>query len=103
YEAIEDRESAYELLQRRAEAATQAAEMEKIQAAEAKAAAERQQQWEKQAAAQAREAARLAKEREKLLLDLAEGAAQALGGRQGKKIVRGVMGGILGYGTGRRR
>jgi len=45
----------------------------------------------------------LAKKREKMLMNLAEGTAQAFGGTSGKKIVRGLLGGILGYGTSRRR
>lgn len=70
---------------------------------EARQTAALQKQLEKEAAAQAKEEARLAKEREKMLMNLAEGAAQAFGGTSGKKIARGVLGGILGYGASRRK
>ncbi|PSB24594.1 helicase HerA-like domain-containing protein [Stenomitos frigidus] len=108
YEAAEDRESAYELLKAKAAAAAQSvaqaaaqadaeklAEQERKQAE--KEATQAQKLAEKAAAAQAKEEARLAREREKFLLNLAGNAAQALGGgSQGKSIVRGVLGGILG-------
>jgi hypothetical protein len=107
YEAIEDRESAYELLQAKATEAAKAtatataqAQAEKLaekerQQAE-KEAAQAQKQADKVAAAEAKEDARLAREREKFLVNLAGSAAQAIGGSQGKSIVRGVLGGILG-------
>jgi hypothetical protein len=121
YEAVVDRESAYEILQQKAAASSQAAaqaeadrqaELERKQAekeAAAKAkqeereAAQVQKQLEKEAAARTKEEERLAREREQMLVNLAEGAAQAFGGTTGKKIARGVLGGLLGYGTGRRR
>lgn len=107
YEAVEDRVSAYELLQAKAVADAQAtafataqAQAEKLaekerQQAE-KEAAQAQKQADKAAAAEAKEGARLAREREKFLVNLAGSAAQAIGGSQGKSIVRGVLGGILG-------
>ena len=118
YEAVEDRESAYELLKQRTEQAIQAAEAANRQAeldqaaavaakeqakAEARQAALLQKQLEQQAKSQAKAEAQMAQEREKLLLDLAAGAAGALGGSTGKRLARGLLGGILGYGTHRRR
>ncbi|MBM0743540.1 DUF853 family protein [Phormidium sp. CLA17] len=121
YEKLSDRESAYELLKQKTESTTQVAEATKVakaqaelekQAAkeaavqakeEARQAAVLQKQLKKEATAQAREEARLAKDRETLLMNLAEGAAQAFGGTPGKKIARGLLGGILGYGTSRRK
>ena len=121
YEQSSDRESAYEILQQKTESASQAveaakaakvmADLEKQTAKEtatqakedARQATALQKQLEKEAVAQAKEEARLAKEREKMLMNLAEGAAQAFGGTSGKKIARGLLGGILGYGTSRRR
>jgi uncharacterized protein len=124
YEATEDRESAYEILSKKtALAADQAAQAmaqkqtekaerdrqqaEKAAAAQRKAAerelATMQKQTEREAAAQAKAAEQAAREQEKMMLSLAEGAAQMLGGTAGKKIARGVLGGILGYGTSRRR
>jgi uncharacterized protein len=118
YEAIEDRESAYEMLKQKSEqtveaakvAAAQAeaekqAELERKQAEKEAAArakekarqeAQMQKQLEREAAARAKEEERQARERDKFLLDVAEGAAQAIGGTSGKKIVRGVLGSILG-------
>ncbi|MBW4469805.1 MAG: DUF853 domain-containing protein [Stenomitos rutilans HA7619-LM2] len=103
YEAVEDRESAYERLQQKAASAAQAiamTEAEKLAAKERqlaeKEAIQAQKQAEKAAAAQAREDARIAREREKFLINMAGTAAQALGGSKSKSIVRGVLGGILG-------
>ncbi|XGV99158.1 MAG: helicase HerA-like domain-containing protein [Leptolyngbya sp. BL-A-14] len=107
YETVEDRESAYELLKQKAASAAQAiaeavaqAEAEKLAEQERKqaekAATQAQKQAEKAAAAQAKEEARLAREREKFLINMAGDAAQALGGSQSKRIVRGLLGGILG-------
>jgi uncharacterized protein len=115
YDTPVDRQSAYELLQQRttqspnppipqstpgnAEAKAEA----KAQAAADRQQREQQKQWEREAAAQAKAAERAQLEQEKMMLNLAEGAAQMLGGTAGKKIARGVLGGILGYGTGRKR
>jgi hypothetical protein len=103
YEAVEDRESAYELLKQKAVAAAQSiavAEAAKLAAKERqlaeKEAIQAQKQAEKAAAAQAKEDARIAREREKFLINMAGSAAQAIGGSKSKSIVRGVLGGILG-------
>lgn len=107
YEAVEDRESAYELLQAKAAATAQATAavtaqaqaeklVEKVRQQAEKDAAQAQKQADKAAVAQAKEEARLTREREKFLVNLAGSAAQAIGGSQGKSIVRGVLGGILG-------
>ncbi|MBC7969411.1 MAG: DUF853 family protein [Verrucomicrobia bacterium] len=107
YETVEDRESAYELLKQKANEAAQAATQAAAQAAAEKLAekerkqaekdaVQAQKQAEKAAAAQAKEEARLAREREKFLINMAGSAAQALGGSKSKSIVRGVLGGILG-------
>lgn len=114
YEQVEDRESAYEMLKQKAESAAtaQAAEVARKQAEkesaertkeEARQAAQLQKQMEREAAAQAKEEERIAREREKMLMNLATGAGQALGGSAGKSIARGVLGGILGYGNSRKR
>ena len=107
YESVDDRESAYELLQAKAATAAQSvaqavaqAEAEKLAEKERKQtekeAAQAQKQAEKAAVAQAKEEARLAREREKFLVNMAGSAAQALGGAQSKRLVRGVLGGLLG-------
>ncbi len=114
YEKLEDRESAYEVLKQKAEVAAKAAAAAIAQNAaakeeaarakeEARQLAQQQKQLEREAAVRAKEEERLARERERLLLNLAEGAAQAFGGTAGKKIARGVLGGILGYGITRKR
>jgi uncharacterized protein len=129
YEAVSDRESAYEMLQQKTtvaaqQAATAVAQAETAKQAEvarkqaeqaataqataqAKEAARQQaalqKQAEREAVEQAKAAERAAREQEQMLLSLAEGAAQMFGGTAGKKIARGVLGGIMGYGTNRRR
>jgi DNA helicase HerA-like ATPase len=121
YESVEDRESAYEILKQKTEEAARAKEeaaakaqadkeasaRAKEEAArakeEARQAASLQKQMEREAAVREKEEARIAHEQEKMLINLAEGAAQAFGGTAGKRIARGVLGGILGYGTGRKR
>ncbi len=109
YEQLEDRESAYEILKQKTEVASQAAaastsqtQAAKEAAAQAKEAERVQKQLAKEAAAAAKEEEQANQEREKMLMNLAEGAAQAFGGTAGKKIARGVLGGILGYGTSRK-
>ncbi|MGA7933959.1 MAG: helicase HerA-like domain-containing protein, partial [Kovacikia sp.] len=109
YEGLEDRESAYEILKQKTEAtarlaetAAAEAEAEKLAAIEhqqaEKEAALAQKQAEKAAATQAKEDARIARKREKLLLDIAGSAGHAVGGSFGKSIARGILGGILGSG-----
>ncbi len=118
YEKAVDRESAYELLNKKmssdaaaeAEAARQA-ELAKQQARDDKA---REKQQSQQAKEQARidaqqakelarleaqrekEAARAAREREKVLGSFAKGAARTVGSSVGRSIVRGILGGIFG-------
>ena len=103
YETVNDRESAYELLQAKAATAAKSvaqAKAEKLAEKERKQtekeAAQAQKQAEQAAATQAKEEARLARERETLFVNLAGSAAQAIGGAQSKRIVRGVLGSILG-------
>jgi DNA helicase HerA-like ATPase len=99
YEKVIDRESAYELLKAKGDAAAQA------EAAQA------------QAQAEAEEQARIAKEEEKEankkggIADTAGGAmgafaksaARAIGSNVGREIVRGVLGGLLGGGSSRKK
>ncbi|MCS5699371.1 DUF853 domain-containing protein [Cyanobium sp. FGCU-52] len=85
YRTPEDRESAYELLRRRAEATTARVAASKEQ--------ERLERAEERERAQARR--RAEREKERLLLSLAGEAGQRLGGRTGRSIARGLMGGIL--------
>ena len=88
YEEVVDRESAYEILQKKAEAA--AAE------AEAQALAEEQ---EKAAEAEAKEEAKAAKSSSRsdsTMGAFAKSAARAVGSNIGREIVRGVLGGIFG-------
>jgi hypothetical protein len=111
YRDVQDRESAYELLRQRAaeaEAAAEAARREAEAAKQAEAAAKQAEAAAKQEAseqlklerAQEREAARAAasaaREKERMLLSLAGEAGNLLGGRTGRSIARGLMGGILG-------
>jgi len=111
YREAHDRESAYELLRQRAaeaEAAAEAARREAEAAKQAEAAAKQAEAAAKQEAseqlklerAQEREAARAAasaaREKERMLLSLAGEAGNLLGGRTGRSIARGLMGGILG-------
>ncbi len=108
YREAQDRESAYELLRQRAADAAAAAETAKREAeaakqaeALAKQAASEQQRLERaEQRAEEREAARAAataaREKERLLLSLAGEAGNLFGGRTGRSIARGLMGGILG-------
>ena len=91
YETVVDRESAYELLKTKSEGAAQAAQAE----AAAEAAA-------KQAEIDAKEAARAEKEAAKgntatdAFGAFAKSAARAVGSNVGRQIVRGVLGGLFG-------
>ena len=115
YEQMVDRESAYELLNKKVAeleqqkvADAQAAENAKAQEALAKQQAKEQATLEKQhareqeriAKEQQKEAERSAKQREKLIQDtvgtFAKSAARSLGGSTGQKIVRGILGSIFG-------
>ena len=108
YREAQDRESAYErLLQRAAEAAAAAEaakrEAEAAKQAEALAKQEASEQQRLERAEQrtqerdaARAAATAAREKERLLLSLAGEAGNLFGGRTGRSIARGLMGGILG-------
>jgi DNA helicase HerA-like ATPase len=108
YREAQDRESAYELLLQRATEAAAAAETAKREAeaakqAEALAKQEASEQQRLQRAEQRsqerdvdRAAATAAREKERLLLSLAGEAGNLFGGRTGRSIARGLMGGILG-------
>jgi len=108
YREAQDRESAYELLLQRAAEAAAAAETAKREAEAAKQAealakqeASEQQRLERaeqrsQERDAARAAATAAREKERLLLSLAGEAGNLFGGRTGRSIARGLMGGILG-------
>jgi len=104
YRETQDRESAYELLRQRAAEAEVAAETAKREAeavklAEAAAKQEASEQLKLERAQEreaARTAARAAREKERMLLSLAGEAGNLLGGRTGRSIARGLMGGILG-------
>jgi DNA helicase HerA-like ATPase len=115
YREAQDRESAYELLRRRAADAAAAVEAAKREAEaamrEAKAAkqadalakqeaSEQQRRERAEQRAEEREAARAAataaRGKERLLLSLAGEAGNLFGGRTGRSIARGLMGGILG-------
>ena len=93
YREAQDRESAYELLRQRAVEAAAAAES-------AKREAEATKQAEAQTKQEAREQQRLERaeqrSQERLLLSLAGEAGNLFGGRTGRSIARGLMGGILG-------
>jgi DNA helicase HerA-like ATPase len=108
YREAQDQESAYELLLQRAADAAAAAETAKREAEAAKQAealakqeASEQQRLERaeqrtQERDAARAAATAAREKERLLLSLAGEAGNLFGGRTGRSIARGLMGGILG-------
>ncbi|MFM7394544.1 MAG: helicase HerA-like domain-containing protein [Cyanobium sp.] len=89
YRVPEDRESAYELLRHRAEATTARAAASKEE--------ERLERTEERERAQARR--RAEREKERLLLSMAGEAGHLLGGRTGRSIARGLMGGILNRGS----
>jgi uncharacterized protein len=106
YQHIDDRESAYELLKQKTAQAAEATIAAKAQAEAAKQAEKQATQSQKQAenqlererTAQAKVEERAAREREKMLINLAGTAGQAFAGSMGKSIARGVLGSILGRG-----
>jgi hypothetical protein len=93
YETAVDRESAYEILKSKAEAAAQAqAEMD-AQIAEQKAAEEA-----------AKEEARATRSGgDSAMSAFAKSAARAIGSNVGRQLVRGVLGSLLGGGSSRRK
>jgi len=93
YITPEDRESAYELLRRRAEESTAEAAASREQVLQERER-QRLERAEERERAQARR--RAEREKERLLLSLAGEAGQRLAGRTGRSIARGLMGGILG-------
>ncbi|WP_174493375.1 helicase HerA-like domain-containing protein [Acinetobacter sp. Marseille-Q1623] len=100
YEAEVDRDSAYEILQRKVAESTQqqaaikaAAEQEKQQQIIEKQQAKAQQQQEKE---EAKAAAARAKMTQDVLGTFAKSAARSLGGTTGQKIVRGLLGSLFG-------
>lgn len=100
YEAEVDRDSAYEILQRKVAESTQqqaaikaAAEQEKQQQIIEKQQAKAQQQQEKE---EAKAAAARAKMTQDVLGTFAKSAARSLGGSTGQKIVRGLLGSLFG-------
>lgn len=115
YEQQLDRESAFEMLQKkvaeRQQQAVQAEQekaaakekeaLEKQQAKDAEAFAQQQaREQQRLAQEQQKEAERAAKQREKLIQDtvgtFAKSAARSLGGSTGQKIVRGLLGSLFG-------
>lgn len=115
YDTEVDRDSAYEMLQRKVAnqaqekiafelAAQQAKQLEEItkQQLKQQAAIEKQQakEQERLAKEQQKEAERAAKQREKITQDIvgtfAKSAARSLGGSTGQKIVRGLLGSLFG-------
>ncbi|MDN5510845.1 helicase HerA-like domain-containing protein [Acinetobacter sp.] len=115
YEQQLDRESAFEMLQKkvaeRQQQAVQAEQekaaakekeaLEKQQAKDAEAFAQQQaREQQRLAQEQQKEAERVAKQREKLIQDtvgtFAKSAARSLGGSTGQKIVRGLLGSLFG-------
>lgn len=92
YETAVDRESAYELLKAKSEAAAQAAEAQ----AQVVAEAEAQEEAAKAAAKEERAAARGG---DSAMSAFAKSAARAVGSNLGRQIVRGVLGSIFGGGS----
>ncbi len=90
YENVVDRESAYELLKARADAAAVAAKAE----AEAEAAQEEAEREAKEAAKAERASG--SSRTDSTLGAFAKSAARAVGSNLGRQIVRGVLGGLLG-------
>lgn len=100
YEAEVDRDSAYEILQRKVAESTQqqaaikaTAEQEKQQQIIEKQQAKAQQQQEKE---EAKAAVARAKMTQDVLGTFAKSAARSLGGATGQKIVRGLLGSLFG-------
>lgn len=97
YETVVDRESAYEILKGKADAAAQAAQAAAEQEAAAKAAEEAQKEAEKA------EKAANAGGGDSAFSAFAKSAARAVGSNVGREIVRGVLGGIFGGGSSRKK
>jgi DNA helicase HerA-like ATPase len=95
YAEAQDRESADELLRQRAaeEVAQQGARKQAVQAERHVEREQRAEQRERE-----RREAQARRERDRLLLSVAGELGQALGGRSGRSIARGVLGGMLGRG-----
>ncbi|MFB2539526.1 MULTISPECIES: helicase HerA-like domain-containing protein [unclassified Acinetobacter] len=100
YDNEVDRDSAFEMLQRKVadmqqqqQADAEAAEQAKAQAIADKAAAKEQ---ERLAREEQREAERRAKQNQDLMNTAAKTAIRALGGSTGKSIMRGILGSIFG-------
>lgn len=104
YEQMLDRESAFEMLQKKVEQRQHqaAAEAQALEDAKAQAALEKQQRKEQERLAreQQKEAERNTKQREKLTQDIvgtfAKSAARSLGSSTGQKIMRGLLGSLFG-------
>ena len=88
YEEAVDRESAYELLHKKAEAATAEAEAQAFAEAEAKELEEKAKEEAKEAKSSSRS--------DSTMGAFAKSAARAVGSNIGREIVRGVLGGIFG-------
>ena len=98
YDAIVDRESAYEVLKARAEEQAAAAAVAAEEAAQAKAALEqaRLEAAQARAKAAAERAARTARGRGDQLLDAAsKSAVRTMGNQVGRTIIRGILGAII--------
>ncbi len=93
YEAEVDRDSAYEILQRKVAESTQQQAAIKAAAEQEKQQAKAQQQQEKE---EAKAAAARAKMTQDVLGTFAKSAARSLGGATGQKIVRGLLGSLFG-------
>ncbi|OTG67477.1 helicase HerA-like domain-containing protein [Acinetobacter silvestris] len=93
YEQAVDRESAYEMLQRKITESEQ-------QQNTAQIALEQSKEQERQLRAQQKEEERTARERAKLTQDIvgtfAKSAARSLGGPTGQKLIRGLLGSLFG-------
>ena len=98
YETVVDRESAYEILKAKSEVAAQAAQAQ----AEQEAAAE-QAELDAKAAAKAEKEAAKSSVASGSFGAFAKSASRAIGSNVGREIVRGVLGGIFGGGTTRKK
>ena len=98
YETVVDRESAYEILKAKSEVAAQAAQAQ----AEQEAAAE-QAELDTKAAAKAEKEAAKSSVASGSFGAFAKSASRAIGSNVGREIVRGVLGGIFGGGTTRKK
>ena len=100
YEQAVDRDSAYEMLQRKVNESAHQQLLEneaKQQEVLAKQHAKEQERFERE---QQKEAERQAKDRSKLTEDIvstfAKSAARSLGGSGGQKLIRGLLGSLFG-------